>query len=162
MRKFRLVSISCFWLLVVVLHQAQAQTSDPNRIPPLYADEWFYDRIIWLSLFGAFFGFVEAAIWLPKRLSTPHGDDIRRGLKHFWRALGVAFLSSVAIVLIDILYVHRFGNRTHSFWDTLIQVGLSWQTFALLGLSAVSCLTVVAIWTRWISFNCYRYMLIRR
>ena len=162
MRNFRRSLVSCLWLTALLAMQIQAQTSDSRRIAPVYTDEWFYSRIPWFCVLGVLLGCIEAMIWLPRLLPSPHEDDMRRGLKHFRRALALSLLLLVTLVVIDISLLYRFGNRSHTFWDTLFQVGLSWRTFVLLLLSATSFLLVVAVWTRLFSVKCYRYMLIRR
>jgi len=150
-----------FWLNVVLLVGAPAAFGQSDKIPPVFIDEWFGNRILFFLFVGAVAGIVVALFWFPRLLPVPHRDDNERALKHFFGALAVVILFLAALALIDMSTVYEFGHRTYSFKDSFFQIFLTSQTFLILFIGASSFTLVMAVWTR-LGAKPYRYVLIRR
>lgn len=152
----RIVSVT-----IVVLAGAQAAFGQSDKIPPVFIDEWFGNRVLFFLFGGAVAGIVVALFWFPRLLPVPHRDDNVRALKHFFGALAVVILLLAGLALIDISTVYEFGHRSYSFKDSFFQIFLTWQTFLMLAIGAGGFTLVLAGWTR-LSAKAYRYVLIRR
>lgn len=150
-----------FWLIVALLAGTRAALGQSDKIPPVFIDEWFANRILFYLMVGAVAGIVVALFWFPRLLPVPHRDDNERALKHFFGALAVLMLILAALALIDISTVYEFGRRTYNLKDSFFQIFLTWQTFLILFGGASSFTLVMGVWTR-LSAKPYRYLLIRR
>jgi hypothetical protein len=155
------LSKNIFWLTLVVLAGAPAAFGQSDKIPPVFIDEWFGNRVLFFLVVGGVAGIVVALFWFPRLLPVPHRDDNVRALKHFFGALAVVILLLAAVALIDISTVYEFGHRSYSFKDSFFQIFLTWQAFLMLFIGAVAFTFVLAGWTR-LSSKAYRYVLIRR
>jgi hypothetical protein len=136
-------------------------TSSP-RIAPILVDRWFADLGLWIALLGAILGLLLAMVWLPSVLPVPQGDDVRRGR---WRVFWGLLLSAVMItssLLLYTTYFYNFNNRTYPFAVLLADVFISAKCFALILMSTLSFLVVVAVCSRFVGKRPYRYMLIPR
>jgi hypothetical protein len=163
MRQARITQHIFLFVIVLTLLQVEAAFAQTNRIPPIHIDEWFANRVWYIAAAGALAGGLWAGFWLPRLFSSvPHQDDNRRARKRFYFAWASVVVAIAAYLLIDAALIYRFGRQTFTFWESFLQVWLTWQTFVMLLLSAIMFFLIVALWTRYVSNKPYRYMLISR
>jgi hypothetical protein len=129
---------------------------EAGAVDPIKLDEWFYSRLLWMSLAAAIVG-VLAAIFHLCRLSFPPGEyhAKKQARKKFGIWLIIVLVCGSIWLIVDAWAIFQFDELTSlGFTQTLMNVFLNYRTFLVLLLGLLVFSIFVAFGTRFFKADC--------
>jgi hypothetical protein len=145
-----------FLSALVLLLVTTSNCGEAGSVDPMKLDNWFYSRLVWMSLAATIVGILVGLIHLC-RLPFPPGElhAKRQARKKFGIWLVVVFVAGSIWLLIDAWEIFSFDeltslNFSQAFWG----VFLNYRTLLVLFLGVFVFSFFVAISTRFFKADC--------
>lgn len=145
-----------FLVAILLFSAATTGCGEALSVDPMKLDNWFYSRLIWMTLVAAIVGILVALIHLC-RLRFPPGElhAKKQARKKFGIWLIIVFISGAIWLLIDAWIIFPFDELTSlNFAQAFLDVFLNYRTFFVLAVGIIVFSIFVAISTRFFKADC--------
>jgi hypothetical protein len=145
-----------FLSALLLLSVTTSSCGEAGSVDPMKLDNWFYSRLVWMSLAAAVVGILVALIHLCRLTFSPGELNAKRqARKKFGVWLIIVFISGAIWLLVDAWSIYPFDELTSlNFGQAFLDVFLNYRTFVVLFVGIFVFSLFVAISTRFFKADC--------